>query len=56
MPNSQEIEARSNSPVPQGYVLGASEGEHLIHFRASPRLAVVGCGLTRAGALKSRTQ
>ncbi|HEX3232145.1 MAG TPA: hypothetical protein VHQ95_24425, partial [Pyrinomonadaceae bacterium] len=23
MPNSQEIEAKSHSPVPQGYVLGA---------------------------------
>ena len=33
MPNSKEIEAKSNNPVPQGYVLGASEGEHLIHFR-----------------------
>ena len=33
MPNSQEIEAKSHSPVPQGYVLGAEEGEHLIHFR-----------------------
>ena len=33
MPNSQEIEAKSHSPVPQGYVLGAEEGDHLIHFR-----------------------
>jgi quercetin dioxygenase-like cupin family protein len=33
MPNSQEIEAKSDSPVPQGYVLGAEAGEHLIHFR-----------------------
>jgi hypothetical protein len=32
-PNSQEIEAKSHSPVPQGYVLGAEQGEHLIHFR-----------------------
>ena len=32
MPNS-EIEAKSHNPVPQGYVLGAREGEHLIHFR-----------------------
>ena len=31
MPNSKEIEA--HKPVPQGYVLGAGEGEHLIHFR-----------------------
>jgi hypothetical protein len=33
MPNSWEIEAKSHSPVPQGYVLGAEEGGHLIHFR-----------------------
>lgn len=33
MPNSGEIEAKSHKPVPQGYVLGAGEGEHLIHFR-----------------------
>jgi len=33
MPNSKEIEAKSHKPVPQGYVLGAGEGEHLIHFR-----------------------
>src|SRR3954471_20420060 len=33
MPNSKEIEAKSHKPVPQGYVLGAKEGEHLIHFR-----------------------
>ena len=33
MPNSKEIEAKSHNPVPQGYVLGAGEGEHLIHFR-----------------------
>jgi quercetin dioxygenase-like cupin family protein len=33
MPNSKEIEATSHKPVPQGYVLGAGEGEHLIHFR-----------------------
>src|ERR1043165_2148312 len=34
MPNSrQEIEAKSHDPAPQGYVLGAGGGEHLIHFR-----------------------
>jgi len=33
MPNSKEIETKSHNPVPQGYVLGAGEGEHLIHFR-----------------------
>ena len=33
MPNSKEIEATSHNPAPQGYVLGAGEGEHLIHFR-----------------------
>jgi hypothetical protein len=33
MPNSKEIEAKSHNPVPQGYVLGGGEGEHLIHFR-----------------------
>ena len=33
MPNSKEIEAKSRNPVPQGYVLGAGEGEPLIHFR-----------------------
>jgi quercetin dioxygenase-like cupin family protein len=33
MPNSKEIEAKSHNPVLQGYVLGAREGEHLIHFR-----------------------
>jgi hypothetical protein len=33
MPNSKEIEAKSHNPVPQGYVLGAGEGEHLIHFQ-----------------------
>ena len=33
MPNSKEIEAKSRKPVLQGYVLGAREGEHLIHFR-----------------------
>jgi quercetin dioxygenase-like cupin family protein len=33
MPISKEIEASSRKPVPQGYVLGAGEGEHLIHFR-----------------------
>jgi len=33
MPDSKEIEAKSHKPVLQGYVLGAGEGEHLIHFR-----------------------
>jgi quercetin dioxygenase-like cupin family protein len=33
MPNSKEIEAQSHKTPPQGYVLGAGEGEHLIHFR-----------------------
>jgi quercetin dioxygenase-like cupin family protein len=33
MPNSKEIEAKSHKPVLQGYVLGAREGEYLIHFR-----------------------
>lgn len=33
MPNSREIEAKSHKPAPQGYVLRAGEGEHLIHFR-----------------------
>jgi quercetin dioxygenase-like cupin family protein len=33
MSSSKEIEANSHGPVPQGYVLGAEEGEHLIHFR-----------------------
>jgi len=33
MPNGKEIDAKSHKPVPQGYVLGAGEGEHLIHFR-----------------------
>jgi quercetin dioxygenase-like cupin family protein len=33
MPDSNEIEAKSHDPVPQGYVLDAGEGEHLIHFR-----------------------
>jgi quercetin dioxygenase-like cupin family protein len=33
MPNSKEIEAKSHNSVPQGCVLGAGEGEHLIHFR-----------------------
>ena len=33
MPNSKEIEAKSHTPVPQSYTLGAGEGEHLIHFR-----------------------
>ena len=33
MPNSKEIEAKSHKAVLQGYVLGAREGEHLIHFR-----------------------
>ena len=38
MPNSKDIEAQSHKPVnaqsrPQGYVLGPSGGEHLIHFR-----------------------
>ena len=33
MPNSKEIKAKSHKPVPQGYVLGAGQGEHLIHFR-----------------------
>lgn len=33
MPTSKEIEPKSHSPVPQGYVFGAREGEHLIHFR-----------------------
>ena len=32
MPNSKEIEAKSHNPVPQGYVLGAGEGEHLSIF------------------------
>ena len=29
----QEIDATSQKPVPEGYVFGAGEGEHLIHFR-----------------------
>ncbi|WP_426613738.1 cupin domain-containing protein [Bradyrhizobium sp. McL0616] len=33
MTNSKEIETKSHKPTPQGYVLGAREGEHLIHFR-----------------------
>src|SRR3954447_24684833 len=33
MPNSKEIEVKSHKPTPRGYVLGAGEGEHLIHFR-----------------------
>jgi quercetin dioxygenase-like cupin family protein len=33
MPNSKETEAKPQNPVPRGYVLGAREGEHLIHFR-----------------------
>ena len=33
MPNSKEIEAKSHNPMTQGYMLGAGEGEHLIHFR-----------------------
>ena len=33
MPNSNEIDAKSHKPLPQGYVLGARDGEHLIHFR-----------------------
>ena len=33
MPNSKEIETESHNPVPQGYVLGAGESDHLIHFR-----------------------
>ena len=33
MPDSKEIEASSHTPVPQGYVLDAGKGEHLIHFR-----------------------
>ena len=33
MPNSKETEAKSQNPVPRGYVVGAREGEHLIHFR-----------------------
>lgn len=32
MPNGKEI-AKSQEQVLQGYVLGAGEGEHLIHFR-----------------------
>lgn len=32
MPDSTEIEATSLKP-PQGYVLGAGGGDHLIHFR-----------------------
>jgi hypothetical protein len=30
---SKEIEAQSRKPLPQGYVPGAGEGEHLVHFR-----------------------
>ena len=33
MPDSNATEARSQNPAPQGYVLGAGEGDHLIHFR-----------------------
>ena len=33
MPSSDESEAKSRQPVPQGYVLAAREGDHLIHFR-----------------------
>jgi quercetin dioxygenase-like cupin family protein len=33
MPDSSEIEAKPHKPVPQGYVLGAGKGDHLIHFR-----------------------
>ncbi|MBB4374260.1 quercetin dioxygenase-like cupin family protein [Bradyrhizobium sp. cir1] len=33
MPNNEEIETRSQGSVPHGYVLGAGQGEHLIHYR-----------------------
>ena len=33
MPNREEIEAKSHTAAPQGYVLSAGDGEHLIHFR-----------------------
>jgi len=33
MLNSKQTEVQSRKPVPQAYVLGAGEGEHLIHFR-----------------------
>ena len=33
MPDSGEVEAKSHRLLPQGYVLDAGAGEHLIHFR-----------------------
>jgi quercetin dioxygenase-like cupin family protein len=35
MPSSKGSGAKSHKPVPQGYMLGTGEGEHLIHFRDS---------------------
>jgi len=33
MPNNDEIETRSQGSVPHGYILGAGQGERLIHYR-----------------------
>ena len=40
MPNSKEIKVPAHKPVPQGYVLGAGEGEHLIHFRDAGNISI----------------
>ena len=63
MPNDSDIEPQLHNPGiaqsgPQGYVLGPSGGEHLIHFRdggnifikADRSTAGLGCPATMSGS------
>ena len=56
MPNSKEIEAKSHKVPPQGYVLGAGGGEHLIHFRDGGNIFIKLDPVTGANHLGLGTQ
>src|ERR1700754_1914379 len=51
MPNSKQVEAQ-----PQGYVLGAGGGEHLIHYRDSGNIFIKVDPLKGSGNLAMGTQ
>jgi quercetin dioxygenase-like cupin family protein len=48
--------ARAQTAAPRGYVLGAAEGEHLVHFRDHGRISIKVGLATGSGNLASGTQ